>query len=161
VEHVNGDVLDGRAGTGDFDAVVSMLCFLHIPDRATLFARCAQALVPGGALFVDDYYEKGPLTAHERDGLAHKVFCPYLPDLDRYVVDVEAAGFSEVSTVDKTADWTVFVTGRLERFRAARTDLLDRYGIETVDGLDDFYATVAALFGNGRLGGLRLTARLG
>jgi len=179
VNHVHGDILAGDpvvasgaggadgAPTGDaafdgrtFDGIVSMLCILHIPDRATLFTRCAAALKPGGAMFIDDYVARGPLTDDEKADLAEKVYCPYVPDRDTYIADVADAGFTDIQTVDKTADWTAFVTDRLAAFQAARRDLANRYGAETVDGLDDFYSTVAALFTNGHLGGLRLTARL-
>jgi len=144
-----------------FNGIVSMLCFLHIPDRAKLFDNCARALVGGGVLFTDDYYERAPLTDTEKDDLAEKVYCHYVPTRDRYVDDLREAGFIEVTAVDKTADWTDFVNDRLEQFHTLRADLGHRYGTETVANLDDFYTTVAGLFNNGHLGGLRLTARLG
>lgn len=160
VTHLNGDMLTGVVGAGHFDGIVSMLCVLHIADRETLFMRCAEALKPGGRLFIDDYVALAPLTDAERAALADKVYCPYVPDLDTYVADVTGAGFTSVRTVDKTDDWRAFVTDRLAAFQAARPTLADRYGADTVDGLDDFYSTVAGLFDGGHLGGLRLTATL-
>ncbi len=160
VAHLNGDMLNGVAGTNRFDGIVSMLCVLHIADRATLFTSCAQALKPGGRIFIDDYVALAPLTEAERTSLADKVYCPYVPNLDTYVSDVTGAGFVDVKTEDKTADWKAFVTDRLAAFHAARLTLVDRYGEATVDGLDDFYSTVANLFTGGHLGGLRLTATL-
>ncbi len=160
VNHVDGDMLAGAAGVDAYDGIVSMLCVLHIPDRATLFARCADALRPGGRMFIDDYVALGPLTDAETADLADKVYCPYVPDLDTYISDVSAAGFTDIETVDKTADWKAFVADRLAAFRNARPNLEQRYGSATVDGLDDFYSTVANLFTGGHLGGLRLTARI-
>ncbi len=160
VSHVNGDVLAGDAGVNSFDGLVSMLCFLHIPDREGLFSNCASALVDGATMFIDDYYQRASFTEQEAADLAEKVYCPYVPTLDQYVADVKAAGFVEIETVDKTDDWTAFVNDRLALFRAGRSELDKRYGADTVAGLDDFYATVASLFNNGNLGGLRLTARL-
>ena len=161
VRHINGDVLEGPVEADMFHGIVSMLCFLHIPDRARLFDNCARALVEGGVLFTDDYYERAPLTDTEKADLAEKVYCHYVPTIDRYVDDLREAGFVQVTTVDKTADWTDFVNDRLEQFHSLRADLGHRYGTETVANLDDFYTTVAGLFNNGHLGGLRLTARLG
>ncbi|MGI9607419.1 MAG: SAM-dependent methyltransferase [Acidimicrobiales bacterium] len=160
VTHVHGNVLDGAVAPDSFDAIVSMLCFLHIPDRDTLFARCAEALEPGGLMYIDDYVERGELTDREREILATKVHCAYLPNLSTYVGQVEAAGFVVVRTIDKTDAWTRFVTDRLEQFQSRRAELVDRYGTETVDSLDDFYSAVVNLFAAGRLGGLRMVARL-
>jgi len=160
VSHVAGDVLAEAVPAQSFDGIVSMLCFLHIPDRATLFNQCARALVPMGSIFIDDYFAISELTSEERRDLADKVFCPYVPSLADYVTDLEIAGFTEVRTVDKSADWTAFVTSRFHAFRSERSELVARYGEATVDSLDDFYETVAALFSNGRLGGLRVTARM-
>jgi len=160
VTHVNGDVLAGDAGVEQFTGLVSMLCFLHIPDRGRLFTSCAAALQPGGRMFIDDYYERGRLTDEEKAQLADTVYCTYLPDQDTYVADVEAAGFTDVRVTDKTSDWSAFVLDRLARFRAARGDLVARYDEATVDSLDHFYSTVVDLFVGRNLGGLRLTARL-
>lgn len=160
VTHVAGDVLAGAAPADTFDGIVSMLCFLHIPDRATLFGQCARALTPMGAIFIDDYVALGPFSSSERADLADKVYCPYVPSVETYIADLEIAGFTGIRTHDKTADWTAFVTERLAAFRDRRADLVGRYGSATVDSLDDFYATVANLFANGRLGGMRITAEL-
>lgn len=160
VQHINGDILDGVVDADAFDGLLSMLCVLHIPDRAALFGLCARALVSGGRLFIDDYIQLAPFSPGEAAELAEKVYCPYVPTHDRYVADLEEAGFVEIVTKDKTDDWTDFVNSRFERFRSNRAELIERYGLTTVDNLDDFYATVAGLFNNGNLGGLRLTARL-
>ena len=164
VRHVRGNILDrdiGRTlGGRSFDAMMSMLCILHIPDRDALFHNCARVMAPGGRIFIDDYYQRGALTPEEREDLATQVACPYLPTLDEYGAQIRRAGFTAIGIVDKTDDWTTFVGARLTAFRAARTELVRRYNPETVASLDHFYATVADLFRGGNLGGLRLTARL-
>lgn len=161
VSHMVGDVTAGDAPAQTFTGLMSMLCFLHIPDRSTLFRECAAALTSGAGMFIDDYYEREPLTDHDRALLAEKVYCPYLPTREQYVADVEGAGFTAVQVVDKTSDWTAFVVDRLAKFRAGSADLSARYGDATVAELDDFYSAVVELFTSGRLGGLRLTAQLG
>jgi cyclopropane fatty-acyl-phospholipid synthase-like methyltransferase len=160
VSHVKGDVLAGDAGQRQFDALVSMLCFLHIPDRESLFANCASALKRGGRIFIDDYFAQGDLTQLESAQLVEAVFCPYLPNRLEYIGHLETAGFLDVQFEDRTADWTKFVAARLESFHAATPDLSSRYGSDTVESLDHFYTTVADLFVGGNLGGARLTARL-
>ncbi len=159
VVHVNGDILNNAVPAEEFSGLVSMLCFLHIPDRAALFEACARSLKAGATMFIDDYCLRRPLSRPERQALAETVYCPYLPDLDTYRSDVVGAGFEVLSATDKTDRWTTFVVGRLDEFRAARPGLIERYGADTVDGLDHFYATVAELFAGGGLTGVRLIAR--
>lgn len=158
VRHVNGDVLAGDAGFDTFTGLVSMLCFLHIPERERLFARCAEALLPGGVMFVDDYVARAPLSDADRERLAQTVYCSYLPDLATYRRHLEDAGFVDIEIDDKTDDWTSFVVARLEQFRGSREELVARYDEDTVEGLDHFYATVAELFEGGNLGGTRMIA---
>lgn len=159
VTHLAGDVTAGDAPADSFSGLMSMLCFLHIPDRAVLFSQCAAALQADGGLFIDDYFEREPLTTSDSETLAEKVYCPYLPNLDTYIADVEGAGFVDIAVTDKTHEWTDFVVDRLAAFRAASDRATGRYGAQTVAELDDFYAAVVDLFTSGRLGGLRLTAR--
>lgn len=156
--HQAGDITAGDAPTQAFTGLMSMLCFLHIPDRTTLFAECAKTLKSGAVIFIDDYYEREPLTERDRALLAEKVYCPYLPSLDQYLADVTGAGFVDVRVVDKTEDWTDFVVDRLSKFRSATSGLQARYGETTVAELDEFYDAVVELFVSGRLGGVRLTA---
>jgi len=159
VEHACGDILSGVVAGRDFDALVSMLCFLHIPDRATLFGQCHGALRPGGRIFIEDYYARGDLTQEERRDLSDKVYCSYLPSLHDYEQQLAAAGFTDIELLDLTADWGAFVAERLSAFRAARDRQTTLHGTDLVEGLDDFYATVSALFAGGRLGGARIVAR--
>jgi len=159
VTHFCGDILSGMMDGAGFDALVSMLVFLHIPDRASLLSRCHDALKPGGALFVEDYYQRGPLSAAERRALAEKVYCRYLPDFAAYEAQLRDAGFTAVELEDQTESWAGFVAGRLAGFRADRDRLIAVHGQDLFDALDDFYATVDGLFAGGNLGGVRIVAR--
>ena len=67
VSHRQGDILEGAPG--GFDALFAWLVFLHIPDRGRLYRRCFEALRPGGAMYVEDYFERGMLTDAERGTL--------------------------------------------------------------------------------------------
>ena len=162
VSHVQGDILEpatmAALGHGGFDSMMSMLCILHIPDRPRLFEQCASALRPGARVFIEDYYALGDFTDHERTLLDVDVSCPYLPDLDTYRGHLEDAGFVDIGIEDMTEDWTSFVGERLDAFRAAQPELIERYNLDTVQSLDGFYDAVAQLFEGGNLGGLRLTA---
>jgi cyclopropane fatty-acyl-phospholipid synthase-like methyltransferase len=156
VEHRCGNVLEGV--DGNFDCIVSMLCFLHIPDRARLFSVCRSVLKKGGALYIEDFGRNRDATPAETEALAIKVQCPHVPTLEEYRSDLSAAGFAAVQLTDATADWTAFTASRLAAYRAARDRNITIHGAEIVDGLEDFYATVAGLFSNGLIAGVKITA---
>jgi cyclopropane fatty-acyl-phospholipid synthase-like methyltransferase len=159
VSHLNADILNGPPPGPGYDSIVSMLCFLHIPDRSALFASCSAALVPGGRIFIDDYVERSPLDPTSVTALADIVHCPYLPDESAYTAHLVEAGFVDVEVVDKSSDWSAFVNARYDAFRDAQDELNRRYGEATVSELDRFYGTVARLFAGAGLGGARITAR--
>lgn len=156
VDHRCGNVLDGLEG--NFDAMVSMLCFLHIPDRARLFAICRAALGARGKLYVEDFALRRTATASEAEALAVKVQCSYLPTAEQYRRHFLGAGFQRVEMADVTADWTSFTAERLAAYRKARPRNIAVHGVEVVEGLEDFYATVAGLFADGAISGVRITA---
>ena len=159
IENRCGDVLSGELRDGGYDALVSWLVFLHIPDRATLFRECRAALKPGAQIFLEDFYQRHPFRPEESQALAEKVYCPYLPELETYRSDLAAAGFEDIEILDKTSDWVPFVAERFRAFTDARERNLRVHNPEIVEGLETFYGTVAKLFADGNLGGVRLTAR--
>ncbi len=156
VSHACGNVLDGIDGS--YDAIISMLCFLHIPDRTRLFQVCRAALRPGGRMYVEDYGQARSPSPSEAAALAHKVQCPYLPPTEQYRADLFAAGFSDVAMEDVTADWTAFTQSRARAYTAARDRHVSLHGEALVDGLADFYDTVAGLFAGGVISGLKIRA---
>lgn len=157
VDHVCGDILSDDIA-GNYDAIISFLCFLHIPDRAKLLANCRRALKPGGVMYIEDYAKPREHSDAERQDLLIKVQCPFLPSLEEYTDQLEAAGFGQVQQHDVTAAWADFTTTRLEMFRLQKNRNVTIHGSDTVNGLDDFYATVAGLFQNGAIDGLKVIA---
>jgi cyclopropane fatty-acyl-phospholipid synthase-like methyltransferase len=157
VEHRCGNILDGLGAT--HDAVVSFLCFLHIADRARLMAACRAVLAMGGGMYIEDFAERRQPTSDEAAALRVKVQCPLLPSPTEYEVQLRAAGFGDIHIEDVTSQWGVFTASRLDEFRAARARNVAVHGVDIVEGLDDFYATVARLFSTGAIGGLKILAR--
>jgi cyclopropane fatty-acyl-phospholipid synthase-like methyltransferase len=158
VEHRCADILGGW-DEEPFDAVVSFLCFLHIPNKARLFEVCRGALRAGGGLYIEDYGRQRRPTDDEANALRLKVQCVDLPTPAEYVAELYRAGFEDVDLHDVTEDWQSFTASRLDLFRGTRDRNVSVYGGDVVDGLDDFYATVAGLFEGGLLAGLQITAR--
>lgn len=158
VTHVAGDILDGPPVEGDYDAVISFLAILHIPDRARLFEACHRALRRGGGMYIEDFTLRSEPTAERREALRVKVQCPYVPPPDVYRRHLLDAGFETVEMDDVTEEWTAFTAERLAAFRNDRERLVRVHGEEVADGLEDFYATVAGLYADGVLGGARILA---
>lgn len=158
VEHRCADMLDGW-DEEPFDAIVSFLCFLHIPNRARLFEVCRSALRHGGGMYIEDYGRHRQPTANEADALRVKVQCIDLPTPAEYATELRIAGFEDVDLYDVTGEWRSFTASRLAMFRDARDRNVTVHGSDVVDGLDDFYATVAGLFEAGLIAGLQITAR--
>ncbi|MXZ81875.1 MAG: methyltransferase domain-containing protein [Gammaproteobacteria bacterium] len=158
VRHLCGDVLLLPRAEPPYDALVSWLTFLHIPDRKALYRKCFDCIRPGARMYVEDYFELGPLSVSERALLSEQVYCNHLPTLDDYRSDLEQAGFEEIELVDMTSVWTEFVMDRHARFRASRARHVCLHGIGSFQGLDDFYSTVARLFEGGNLGGIAFVA---
>lgn len=136
---------------GDFDHVISLLCFMHLPQasRRTVFQQAARYLKPGGKLYVEDFYHKAQLKDAERQKLQKFVACSYLPKAQEYVADVEAAGFSDVEFDDVSKRWAGLLAARAKKYKACRERDAD---------LETFYNIVAELFEGGNVGGVRLTA---
>ena len=72
MSHVQGDFLETNY-EGEFDGIMSMLAFLHIPNKQKLFKKCIHSLKSGGKIFVEDYIKTGELTK-ERFKVINKHF---------------------------------------------------------------------------------------
>jgi cyclopropane fatty-acyl-phospholipid synthase-like methyltransferase len=158
VDHVCGDILEGAPNGEQFDALVSWLTFLHIPDRNRLYKECYKALKPGAGIYVEDYFASAPLTESEQKDLAVHVYCERVPSMDDYQIELTDTGFENIRLVDMSKTWTEFVVDRLQKFEAAHERNLNLHGVEIVEGLTEFYTTVVNLFKVGNLGGIKFSA---
>lgn len=158
INHLQGDFLVDNMPDDQYDAIVSWLVFLHIPEREKLFSRCLSATRPGGKLFIEDFSKRAEFTEQEKDDLAQKVYCTYVPTAQEYATHLQDAGFEDVQLTDMTDQWQEFVSGRLQMFHDQRERNLRVHGTEIVDGLEDFYSTVSSLYDGGNLGGVRIVA---
>jgi SAM-dependent methyltransferase len=142
-----------------YDAIISFLCFLHIPDRVKLFAACRAALKQGGVMYIEDFAKSRPHSTDEAEALKVKVQCPVIPSRPDYEAQLGNADFQDVMMEDVTESWKDFTASRLAMFRNARPRNINVHGQEIVDGLDDFYGAVAQLFQAGAITGLKIIAR--
>lgn len=159
VAHCHADFMSYEFPDAAYDALVSWLTFLHIPDRERLLERCVQSLRPGGQIFVEDFFARRSLEPDESELLAQEVFCQRLDSLPSYREQIEGAGFGRLECHDMTESWTSFVHDRLDAFRNDRIRFTELHGEAAYQGLDTFYTAMNRLFSSGALGGLRWTAQ--
>lgn len=158
IEHLCCDILDFPEEGNSFDAALSWLSFLHIPDRPALLKKCRAILRPGGKMFIEDFCKRGKFSREELKILSEDVQCPYLPAPEEYKDQLVGNNFTQVELIDKTDCWRGFVRERLEKFIGNRSRYMQIHGIEITEDIEDFYRKILQLFDNGNLGGLRVIA---
>jgi cyclopropane fatty-acyl-phospholipid synthase-like methyltransferase len=160
VTHINGDALTCPLPDAGFDAAISFLAILHMPDRRALFARLARALRPGGGLFIEDLCMRAPFAPADLRDLREVVFGIVVTGIEDYAADCRAAGFVDVQPTDLTPDWAPFAAARLRAWRAGRAEYARIHGQGAYAAQELFYAVILRLYDSGSLGGVRLVARM-
>ena len=160
VTHLCGDALSYPFPDASFDAIVSWLAVLHIPDRPRLLARLARALRPGGRCYSEDFAMRAPFAPRDLRDLREIVFGITVTSIEEYVHDLEVAGFIGIEATDMTEQWLPFVTHRLKAWRQNRAAYAGAHGEAAYAAQERFYAAVARLFEGGSLGGVRVVAHV-
>jgi cyclopropane fatty-acyl-phospholipid synthase-like methyltransferase len=159
VTHVLGDALAYPFADAEFDAVVSLLAILHIPDRPRLFERLARALRSGGGCYVEDLCARAPFSPDDLRDLREIVFGVSVTSIEDYAKDMRAAGFVDVAATDLTSDWAPYAAERLRSWRQNHEPYARVHGEGTYGAQEKFYSLIARLYESGSLGGVRLVAR--
>lgn len=160
VTHLAGDFaqVSRHLQPCNYDSIVSWLTVLHIVDRRPFFNACYDLLKPGGYFFAADFFARNTLSKHERKILADDVWCRYLPSLEHYKRDLEAAGFHIVQVDDCSEDWTVHTSVRVSQFEQSKDRHISVTGLDNYLRRHYFYDTIAKLFKAGNVGGVRIRA---
>lgn len=160
VKHVQGDMVAlDQLNLPPADAWLSLLVILHIADKSRLWQQTYQALKPGGTFYIEDYYARQPLTSAQAHQLEATVAAAPLLSRDRYLADLEAAGFKDITFVDMTKAWQQWVRDRSQRYRDTASSYIERHGEPIYRDIQAFCDGVAALFGTGAVGGARIWGR--
>jgi cyclopropane fatty-acyl-phospholipid synthase-like methyltransferase len=159
VTHICGDALRYPFPDAEYDAVVSWLAFLHIPDRPRLCSRLVRTLRAGGACYIEDLNMRAPLTARDLREVREIVYGITLTGIDDYIGDLRAAGFVDVTAADLSGDWAPYAAARLAAWRENRAENSRIHGEVAYAALEMFYEVIARLFKGGSLGGVRMVAR--
>ena len=158
VTHVCGDALSQPVQEASYDAVVSWLAIVHIPERPRLMARLAKALRPGGGCFIEDLCMRAAFAPADLRDVRDIVCAATITRIDDYVADLRAGGFVDVVATDLTGDWAPYAAARLTAWRAGHAEYAGVHGEGAYSAQEQFYSVIARLYGSGALGGVRLVA---
>lgn len=129
VRFVLGDILE-LDETSSYDAIYSRDAFLHVHDKARLFAVLHRALVPGGRLLVSDYcagdipWSPGFSAYVQQRGYD-------LHTVGGYADLLRAAGFQDVRAEDRTGEFQKLHEAELARLPAAALSSADSDALAT------------------------------
>jgi len=160
ISHLCGDALSYPFANNYFDAVVSWLAVLHIPDRAQLFKRLARALHSRGSCYIEDLCRRAPFAGEDLRDLQEIVFGMSVTSIDEYAKDLRSAGFVDIVVTDLTDDWARYAADRLTAWRENHGAYARVHGEAAYAAQEGFSALIAHLYDAGSLGGVRLVAQI-
>lgn len=159
-----GDIIslvqDGKIARESFDHFISLLVFLHIPNRQALLESCFEVLRPGGTFVIEDFAARPgqEFTDTEKDNLLNVVSAPNVSTIDKYCEDLEKAGFVDIHAVDLSAIWQKWTKARHDLYVESREETVKMQGEAIFNSRVAFYKVVDNLFA-GNLGGTRISGR--
>ncbi len=116
VRILHGDFLTLDLPARHYDVAWGQAAWVHFPDLGAVFARCAEALRPGGRVAVEEaYLRRRPQTPDLARRLAELERCwaAHLNDRDDWFAAARGQGFRRTCLADLTAVmWEEFVTLR-------------------------------------------------
>ena len=154
---VQGDVTALPFPDATFDVCLSQESFLHVADKSRLFAECRRVLRVGGRLGFSDWVALR-LSPNERERLAAAFRAAGIVTRERYLDELEAAGFAGVELADVSDVWKPSLRQRLERLRLRHDCTAARLGEEFATWWETEYAFMVDLVHQDRLGGARFVA---
>lgn len=104
---------------GSFDLVMSSGGITQTPDKPAMFRECLRVLRPGGWLSIYDWmkcegeYSDDMLYWFETEGLTYE-----METAERQIELLRAAGFAEVSALDRSSAYRSMVREEYERLRS-------------------------------------------
>jgi phosphoethanolamine N-methyltransferase len=120
----HADILRYTPAIG-YDLVHSRDVFLHIQDKAGLFAAIGRCLRPGGLLLFSDYMcRAGARSAAFEAYIQSRGYD--LRSLDQYHTLLEQAGLDVILAQDRTAEFAQILERELERLESSQLDDTER-----------------------------------
>jgi phosphoethanolamine N-methyltransferase len=135
VDFVLGDVLT-HDFPGTFGVIWSRDAFMHIPDKARLFARLNALMAPGGRLVITDYARGRTPGSPEFERYIEKTGYSVI-EPPQYGEVLRAAGFVNVVVDDATAKFIEILRSEEDRLVSNRADFLGSFPAADLDYLVD------------------------
>jgi len=143
-----------------YDHFVSLLVFLHLPDRLSALQKSYDLLKPGGRFVIEDMVAlQGHFEGEEAYALRHTVSAHSVTSTADYLRDLARVGFIDLDWVDMTPQWQPWTAQRYENFIAEEEFNANFFGPKIFHNRSQFYRTIRDLFVGGNLGGVRITGR--
>jgi len=134
----------------NFDAFISQLTILHIPDKKTLFSKCSIILKSQAFFFIEDFYrfDDEDFAPEEKQILEKDISVPNGEILSKqaYLQLLEESGLVVDYWEDKTCEWTKFVWDRCENFLVQQEEIKQQNGEQFVIELGHFYLQMTRLY---------------
>lgn len=159
-----GDIIslvqEKKIAVESFDHFISLLVFLHIPNRGALLGACFDTLRPGGTFCIEDFAAKPgtEFTESEKSDLLNVVSAPNVSTVDQYCADLEKAGFVDIEAIDLSDIWKKWTKARHDLYVESREETVRTQGEAIFNSRVKFYKVIEDLF-NGHLGGVRISGR--
>lgn len=159
-----GDIISmvqsGHIPHARYDHFMSLLVFLHIPDRAALLRSCFNVLRPGASFIIEDFAAKPgtSFTDQETSWLLNVVSAPTVSTVEQYTADLQHAGFVDIEAVDLSPIWQKWTKARHDLYVESKEETTKTQGEGIYNSRVNFYKVVDNLFA-GNLGGIRITGR--
>jgi ubiquinone/menaquinone biosynthesis C-methylase UbiE len=159
VRVVRGDAQALPFADGSFDAAVGQEAFLHVPDKAALFAEAFRVLIPGGRIAFTDWIAKPALKAADRAALKEGIAAIGIETTESYRALLEGAGFAGIEAEDLSGEWEPILRERLAMYERLREEAKSAEGGDPHAGYVAVYRRFVDLVSGGALGGGRFGAR--
>ena len=142
-----------------FDHFLSLLVFLHIPQRPEALAAGYRSLKPGGRFVIEDLILRHEMPQEEQQALRETLSAPTVTFPKTYCKELENAGFEAVEVTDLSDSWREWTQYRYQDFVDNEADNRALFGDDVFAQRRHFYQTVRDLFAGGNLGGIRIMGR--
>ena len=158
VTHIRGNALALDFPAESFDAAISQESFLHIADKADLFACCRGLLRKGGRLGFTDWIALPGITDADRRRLSEGIAAVDIVSPESYREYLEQCGFRHVRFEDVSPGWRVILRDRLRMYESLREETVRRFGEARHQHYIAAYRIFVEVIEEGRLGGGRFFA---
>jgi ubiquinone/menaquinone biosynthesis C-methylase UbiE len=160
VDFLQGDATAMALPDATYDSLISQEAWLHIPTKEKLISECARVVKEGGTIAFTDVTLRRPLTSADEIRLSEEMQLNRIASAEQYIELLQKPRCEILSHEDLSTAWADVLGNRLEMFRSLRNTTVARFGTAHFEKWDDMYSFYVGLFVSGKLGGVRIAARL-